>query len=386
MFFGNAMRGRGYSMLATHPPLKERILRLEPAWDGTFPELRAPEPPPLSGEGEGSSGRRTLEDVLPPDLPIPGGRQMPGAGIPGVGPAVAIITAAEVLDSIGKPMQAHLDAARVILDGLPPELREAAHHAETAWAVVYLLLLDDDQAIRRRQLEGLERRAGAAAVERVTGLVPYAGHLKPEARLPALDLAMPALKQMTAEQYALFKEAVEDLVAADEQIDLFEYALRHTLLRNLDTHYGLADKAPAQIYALRGVADECSGLLSILSRFGHQDPEDAAKAFEAAAGLLRQPGMDLRFLPPEQCTLAHADEALDRLRALAPRLKRRVIAACMECISFDRKITVDEAELFRAVAAALACPVPPWVLSTSAAGEQRPQAPPIPGREDGEPA
>ena len=359
MFFGNGLRGGGFRLLATHPPLRERIFRLEPAWDGAFPDVRPVEPPPVPEARPGATQGLPFGQGLPPVLPLPGVR------VPGLETATAVIAAGQVMESIGRPMQAHLEAASHILAGLPEALRDAAHDKDRAWAVVYLLLLGEDGDLRRRQLADLQRRAGDAALQRVQGLLPWTAAVKPEARIPLLDLALPALKQLTPEQYLRFKETVEDLVAADRQIDLFEYALRHTLLRNLDTHFGLAAKDPAQIYALRGVEDACSGLLSVLARFGHPDEARAASAFESAAVLLRQPGMNLRFMPADQCTLARADAALDRMRMLAPRLKREVIKACLGCISFDGDITVDEAELFRAVAGALACPVPPWMLTTA---------------------
>ena len=45
MFFGHATSGLT-SMFATHPPLSERIARLDPAWDGAFVESHLP---PKSG-------------------------------------------------------------------------------------------------------------------------------------------------------------------------------------------------------------------------------------------------------------------------------------------------------------------------------------------------
>jgi hypothetical protein len=41
MFFANAFAGSGLvGLLATHPPLVERIRRLDPQFDGQFPEVR----------------------------------------------------------------------------------------------------------------------------------------------------------------------------------------------------------------------------------------------------------------------------------------------------------------------------------------------------------
>jgi len=44
-----------------------------------------------------------------------------------------------------------------------------------------------------------------------------------------------------------------------------------------------------------------------------------------------------------------------------PTVKRMLVRACAACIRHDRKVTLEEAELLRAVTAALDCPMPPFV-------------------------
>jgi hypothetical protein len=67
----------------------------------------------------------------------------------------------------------------------------------------------------------------------------------------------------------------------------------------------------------------------------------------------------LQLLPPEQTGLAQLDSALSLLAELTPQLKRRLLTACAEYISADHEISIAEAELFRAIADTLGCPVPP---------------------------
>jgi hypothetical protein len=52
---------------------------------------------------------------------------------------------------------------------------------------------------------------------------------------------------------------------------------------------------------------------------------------------------------------------LQTLAQAAPSLKGQVVAACAACIDADKQVTVREAELLRAVCAALDCPMPPLV-------------------------
>src|SRR5262249_52719212 len=53
MFFANAFRGGLVGLLATHPPLAERIRRLDPTFNGVDPEVR-----PGEGARAGLGGRR----------------------------------------------------------------------------------------------------------------------------------------------------------------------------------------------------------------------------------------------------------------------------------------------------------------------------------------
>ena len=63
--------------------------------------------------------------------------------------------------------------------------------------------------------------------------------------------------------------------------------------------------------------------------------------------------------PVKEARLRSLDEALDQLAKLTPPAKRRLIHAAAATVASDGKITAREAELLRAVAATLACPMPP---------------------------
>jgi tellurite resistance protein len=56
------------------------------------------------------------------------------------------------------------------------------------------------------------------------------------------------------------------------------------------------------------------------------------------------------------------------LAALGPRTRQRVLAAVLATIRADGRIAPDEIELFRAIAAALDCPLPPGFTIANAAG------------------
>ena len=162
---------------------------------------------------------------------------------------------------------------------------------------------------------------------------------------------------MTAGQYDAFRHNVVELCRADDRLDLFEWCLQRIVLGHLDVMFGRVKPPRAQYYSLDRLGTECTQLLSLLAYAGHPNAEHARIAFEHAA-----PGLalrDMHLLPIEQCGLNEIEAALDRLALTAPRVKRDLMMACATCVVADRAVTVTEAELLRAVAETLGCPMPP---------------------------
>jgi Zn-dependent protease with chaperone function len=338
MYFSNGLPPNWLAAMATHPPLPERILQLDPRFDGAFPAI----------------------DVLPlPEpAPRPSGRKMPSPA--GAVEVVSGAAAAAILASVGAPIQEHAELARTLIAELPEKVRSATRDTAGACALMYLLLLDRNEAVRGRQLErlrALEAPAVFADLEKLALHLP----IPPRLRLPLVDLSLPALRQLSFDQYAAFKERVEELTAADGRLSLFEFTLRHVLLRHLGASFGEPRRQVVQIYGIRGVLWECSCVLSLLARVGHRDEEEAEEAFFRGRRILREPGGEPGFLPAGECTVKALEQALDVLAAASPLIKRKLLAACLECLMHDRKVSAGEVELFRAVADALGCPVPPWL-------------------------
>ena len=67
----------------------------------------------------------------------------------------------------------------------------------------------------------------------------------------------------------------------------------------------------------------------------------------------------------EHCGLAKLGGALNELGQATPPLKRQVLQACAEYIAADGRVAIAEAELLRATADALGCPMPPLLPGES---------------------
>ena len=350
MFFANAFAGRGLvGLLATHPPLVERIRRLDPQFDGQFPEVR-----PVGVDREEHEGPRRSSVTPFAGVPrLPGLPQMP---VPVLG------IAEETASRVGHVYPEGISYAQALHDGMPDVLRVAAQEPFSAHCVVYALLLDPRADLRDLQLTRLKAGAEPQDFAETLRLVALVQALPDTHRLPLLDLAMPALRQMSSRQHRAFRAQVEVLMIADRRLSLFEYTLRCVLHRHLDAQF-LPQRRTRPVHSSpQKLAHPVATVMALLAWEGQPEPDQAARAFDT--GMRGYIGGDHthRLPPREECSLAEFAAALQTLNQSIPAIKRRIIVACTACILANQQVTVREAELLRAICDTLDCPLPPLVV------------------------
>ena len=331
MFFGRATAGLS-GLFSTHPPLAERIRRIDPSWDGALLEG-----PPATSARPSAAGAAAFA----------GG---------------AASASAPAVDQVGQPAgEAHLQYAARLVKSLPAQLVSAAHEPYGARAVVYALLLDHEAEPRQRQLMHLEGAADPGVYEETLRLMPLVQQLDMRTRLPLLDMSLPALRGLVRAQYELFKQNVAALVQADDTIDLFEWSLHRILLHDLEAHFVRRRPPRVRHRTLASVRSHSELLLSMLAYAGHRDLESARHGFEQAKRTLGLP--KARLHPVDNLQFGALDAALAAVEEAAPKVKRQVLRAAVACIAADRTVTAAEAELLRAMSASIGCPMPPLLLT-----------------------
>ncbi len=351
MFFSNGMGESFLHAMDTHPPLVDRIRALDPSFDGDFSSVRLPdddEPEPVV-----SRARPQAPPFSLPGFPMQGGA---------AGMLPPIIAARAVMPSTGRPTTAHLDYAEGLRTSIPPALQAAARDALGATTLVYAVLLSDDENVRRKQVAELVAVTSPAVGQETLRIWPQAQTVAIHAKLPLLDLALPGLRGMSAPQFAQFRTAVKKLVESDGEIDLFEYVLQKVVLRHLEPQFLPVRKPVVQFFSLKPLAPDCAVLLSALAYIGQNQPDKVAFAFQqGAAPLTRIAQVPLQLLPPDQCQMDRVDAALNRLTQAVPQIKKNLLDACAHTVAADGVIQVMEAELLRAIADTLDCPLPPFI-------------------------
>lgn len=329
MFFASAIN----SLFATHPPLNERIRLLDPTFN---PEIAT-----LAREVAAS---------------IPGG----ASGFAG-GAEPRGVTPEAVEESEAVPTPSAMAAAGRFLAGLPEALAVALQEPFGASAVVHGLLLGRDPRARKIQVDQMNRIVAPGLHREILRLLPVLDGLPVLARLPVATLATGALHRLSPDQYADFCRSTDALVAADRQVDLFEFALQRNLKRHLAPHF---ERTPPRLVRHRRLADlasDCGVLLSCLAQVGHAESAEQEAAFTSGLKHLGLETVGLRLLSVEHCNLTQVEAALERLVQATPEIRRRVVDAGAVAVAHDGVLHEREAELLRAIADSLECPMPPWV-------------------------
>ncbi|MEG2914803.1 MAG: peptidase M48, partial [Pseudomonas sp.] len=112
---------------------------------------------------------------------------------------------------------------------------------------------------------------------------------------------------------------------------------------------------------------ELMALLTALARAGQQNMPAASQALQFAwQGLTFERPQEMRVELEE---LTGLEAAIKRLRHLMPEERPALLNAMTRCVMHDGVITVAEAELFRAVADLLDCPLPPLLTAQALADD-----------------
>jgi len=317
-FFTSALN----TWLATHPPIQERIRRLE----GSAQVIAQP--------------THNVDSTMPATAM---GFASASAGFRGGGEAVA-----RYLNLVPDHLAGIVDRC------VPTIVSQSCREPFDAQAVLLLFTWSEDEAVQESQREIVQRCLGPAMAAMVSRLHIPMQSLQESSRLVVLDLCMPALAQLSQPQYQRFRDALSNTIRADGKVSLFEWTMRTVLSRRVEGRFGaLADRPGSASLSSR--THDVLLLLSALAWAGGR--QRAAQAL--ANGLNQLHMLATKPLPAEQCTLDAVDAALEQLCQLTEPARHRLMQAVAATITEDEKINSGEQMLTRAIADRLNVMIPP---------------------------
>jgi Zn-dependent protease with chaperone function len=314
MFFAGSA-GFLESLFSSHPPIGERIRRVDPAFDGHIPDVT---PVAVTADDEPVSGLSGRAVATPPPLPTP---------------ARAVPTDLQIQDSVG------------FRGVIPAALREAAEDPVSAMAVVLGLILRSDPSQRAAQLVQAEPLAGGEVVREARRLDALLRAVPAGSRVALLDLSMPALRQLSPAQVAAFRTALER-AGYEAEDGLIVLLIQASMRRYLSTEKNQPSR-PGD------VAAACGLVLSAVVQTSGEDPAAQGRAYVLGAGVLGMSGLPPTMVPSPQVDLAKVDEALAVIAGQNVPARRQFVRAIGAAMLHDGRAEPAEVEIVRAVADSL---------------------------------
>lgn len=331
------------ALLATHPPLDERIAAIDPSM---MARDRARSRLAQNSTHQTAAAAMASTAQLAPPMAASTDSAM-----------LSLVPITETLTTrIGQLTQTQLAHGTRLHDSIPESIRNLLRTAAGARLVTYGIALAGSDA--RHEADAIRVVAAGdsdSLANRLKVAMPELRRLGTRLHLPCHDLALPALRPMSDYQKRSFLSVLEQLIHLDQRITLREYLTLSLMRKHLSPGAGAA--RPVRHRSYSSVVGPVNVVISMLCHAsGCQDTE----CTDLHARVMRGFAVDIPLLlPMKALTAIQLHEALTELADLSPLLKKPLLDACLDCINHDGKLQVAELELLRAVGEALDCPVPP---------------------------
>ena len=311
IYFSQAMR----AVFASHPPIEERIARVEGIDVST---LDAPDRVYSEEQSEVISSFSSSSV----ERSVAGGA---GAGV------------------------IHMECAKSVIKKINPFVREAISDPWSARIVIYALLARNND----ESLQLLKQILSSSEFGVFTKLAPIVASQGPIVRLPLIDLAAPVLRRLSKPQKDLFIKAIIDVSQADKNIDFVEWMTITVLKKHL--YGGDISKTKTRGAGISLYVKSLSVLLGMLAYSGTRDDKNSATGYTLAMEFL---GLEFEMPSINSCTLKNIQTAIGELRSMKFVDRQLYLRACVICASSDGKITIAEGEAIRVIGDSLDCPIP----------------------------
>ncbi|KOO56839.1 peptidase [Rheinheimera sp. KL1] len=302
LFFAEAI-SRWSSLFATHPPLQQRIKRLDPSWDGVFPtETQLKQQSSEQSSATVQTGQRQ---------------------------------------------------SAAVLSVLPAFLLETSRHALSAPALCCACLLQSEHL--EKQWAMVKAQGDHQLLQNVDKLYDEVSRLSGKQKLQLIQIAVPALKQLSQQQFVEFQTLCQNLSRCDGQEDLLEWTILNWLQHCVGSQFN-----PSLLHRRdrsSNLAQVQQSVLALLSLCAQQakDEKLQQQAWSSGLQLLALPSATAR----PAMSLSQLTEQLPALIHSTPRLKQQLWQMLKIAVQADELVNDQEAMLLQALALLLEIPASP---------------------------
>jgi Zn-dependent protease with chaperone function len=318
LYFAN---GSKFSQLSSHPPIDKRIYALDKNWDGIYILTEPAEAFYIKSKAE------------------------------------KLKTKAEYTRAAKKTSR-NLDSAAKIIKNIPHLLHDGAANTPDAKFIIFAVLLDSDESIRKIQREIITEACLKDGAEKFNHIETESLKYPRDLQLNLVNLCIPTLKALPKEEYLKFKETVIKLIEADNKVAWRELNLKYLILYPLDISFGIRKPARESYIYIGSIKSDAEILLSKFTHHQFNDDEQARKAFYKT---MKTFGMGaLEYIPSQSISIADIERACDKAQKAKRPLRKKLLEISIACLKTDGELSAHDTETIHALSALLHLPIQEW--------------------------
>lgn len=313
--------------LSTHPPLNERIKRVNPTFLVKNKAKRR------KTETPEQSVSRSAPDVFETTM-----------------------AAASFSAMVGQVTPDHVVYAQKLYKHIPEQIKMWVHQSVGARSYIYCQILLGSDGQRQAILNEV-KVLDSEVVDTLQKMWPFTKQMDEQLRLPILEMSIPTLKRMTEQERVVFIDRLAQLVDLDGRVDFVEWVtLTLTRLR-------LTSQKNKSQQQLSNKIDQFKGDLDVIFSALVEINPDKAKAEKMRENVYGRFQIDYKpNATLEEVGYDKVTKALTNLESISFMWRKSILQACADIVESNGKIAFREYEALRVLGECFDCPVPPLVM------------------------
>nr|MDA3945794.1 M48 family metallopeptidase [Helicobacteraceae bacterium] len=334
LYFAEGVGSFFSSLMATHPPLEDRIKKIEPRWSGRFPDYSKTE---RSGVKESDSKRKESDK----------------AAQKAKKEQIAQGAIAAAMMRVGQIKEEEIEQVQEDIKALDSKIAERLSDPLGAQAVILSLLYD--AAYKEELFAVVQEENPYLLLEFASFMQEKHTALEKQSAL-IVSLSMNALKSLSMEQYQRFNKIVEAFVTIDKEVSLFEWSLQYIIQRPVEMHLGIR-KVPKSMHTHIGaIKMEVEILFSMLVQAQYDDELEAEEAFTKTKKAIKAGA--LQYQPRDSITHELFLQSVLAIETAKPAIAERIFEGVLHSIKIDGQVSETENAFVHAIAQLMQVPLP----------------------------
>lgn len=304
-FFFHQVSQFTHRFYATHPPLDERINKIEPGWDGYY---------------------------LPPKI------------------RPKKVDNTQLAQSYPAAIPCFIDDENSI--------DEALSSSFSSMALLFsLFMLNTDKTLHKRQEDILYRNHGKEVLKETLRFTNRSDTApSATAILKQIDRLLPNLRDLSVQQYKKMNKTLIELAKADNKIELTEWCMYRLVMQYLGRHFNTLPAIKQKHSSINAIADDIAVVMGYVASAGSTNPNDMDMAYRTGMSSEGIFWRERQSTHTAEASLKDLNLSLTRINESSSTVKEKVLNAFWACIQQDKNVTDKEKVLFTCIAAILETP------------------------------